>query len=219
MQAERIKPYTYHQASATWQSLSHMSPGLQRGTILTLASWNLDCSSPDPAARTLAALAYLKSVFSSNDENLVIMLQEISLPFLDVILKHSWVQDNFIPSDIRAAKSSRVVSITKRSTLKRSAKESAPYFPVIMAQKTLPVLGCFRVPFMTNFGRDVLAFDILSRQNASGGQECIRLCTTHLESLSQGHMYRQGQLAIISEIFKNSIISDRKVIAGIVVVI
>jgi hypothetical protein len=92
---KRIEPSIYHQAWSTWGGPTHTSQGLERGSVLTVASWNLDWSSPDSPARTRAALDHLEQVFGNDAEHHVIMLQEISPPALRVILEHSWVQRNF----------------------------------------------------------------------------------------------------------------------------
>lgn len=213
------EPYIYHQESSIWRELTHTSPELKRGSVLTIASWNLEWSSPDPSARTYAALAHLKRIFDTEAENLIVMLQEITSPSLRVILEDQWVQHNFILSNITAPESSRTVTLNNQSVLKQSARKASPYFTIMMVSKALPVLGCFRVPLVTNMGRDVLSIDIRylgGDGKASGSQECIRLCTTHLESLRRGKALRLGQLRVVSDLLKSPMMPGRRVVAGIV---
>ncbi|KAH6886991.1 hypothetical protein B0T10DRAFT_530317 [Thelonectria olida] len=142
---KRVEPFIYHRNSSTSGLPAHTSPGLKRGSILTMASWNMDWSSPDPAARTLSALNHLERAFGTDTEHQVPMLQEISPPLLLTILKHPWGQHNFILSDITPPECSRA---------------AAPYFTTMMVSRGLPVLDCFRVPLVATMGRDVLAVDM-----------------------------------------------------------
>lgn len=195
-----------------------MSTELSPGGVLTLASWNLNWSSFDPVARTTAALAHMERVFGASPEHLIVMLQEVSPESLGTILENPWVRRNFIISDTKPLKSSRTVTVDKYSRLERSAKQALDYFTTMMVAKTLPIRGCFRVPLTTKMGRDALGTDISlkSDKSASDTRECLRVCTTHLESLQEGHMLRPRQLAAISRLLKESTIHGYKVVSGIV---
>ena len=217
---KQAEPYIYQQASSAWEPVSHTRPPLRRGSTLTIASWKLDWSSPDPAARTLAALDHLEHVFGTEPEDLVIMLQEISTPAMRTMLESPWVRRNFLLSDMMPPETSRRITLNKMS-VSRSAKETAPYFTAIMVSKALPLLSCFRAPLVTNMGRDALTVDIhvrgLSDEKDSHQRDCIRLCTTHLESFSQETECRLRQLSVISGLLKcSTLVPGRKVIAGIV---
>lgn len=67
-------------------------------------------------------------------------------------------------------------------------------------------------------GRDALVVDIpvLNPGGQTRSIECLRLCTTHLESLWPGKAYRPGQLALISALLKGTLAMDSKIIAGVV---
>ncbi|KAK7418041.1 hypothetical protein QQX98_004180 [Neonectria punicea] len=215
---QNIQPSIYHPHSSVWRPLVAVNPALARGSVLTTASWNLNWSDPDPAARTLASLAHLEEIFGAEPQNLVVMLQEVSPASLYAILRHPWVQHNFVLSDVKPPEVPRKVTLDASPVLTQSAQKETSYFTVMMASKGLPVTACFRAPLITNMGRDVLAMDIhtLGHKEASGRQECVRLCTTHLESLWQGKSYRQGQLAVISDLLKKPVLPGCNVIAGVV---
>lgn len=218
IQPDQIEPSIYHTRSSSWRSVPNVNPELKRGSVLTTASWNLNWSDPDPAARTLAALDHLREICGAEAHSLVVMLQEVSPSSLRAILGYRWVQHNFILSDVKPPELPRRVMLITSSALTKSAHREKSYFTVMMASKNLPVTACFRVPLVTNMGRDVLAMDIQTwgQEEAGGRQECIRLCTTHLESLWQGKEYRRGQLAVISDLLRKPILPGSRVIAGVV---
>ncbi|RSL52229.1 hypothetical protein CEP54_011030 [Fusarium duplospermum] len=218
VQPQHIGPLVFYPHSAVWHPFAAVNPGLNRGSILTTASWNLNWSDPDPAARTRASLAHLEEILGTEPHNLVVMLQEVSPASLHAILGNPWVQRNFVVSDGKPPEVPRMVTLNPSSGLKQSAQKETLYFTVMMASKRLPVTACFRAPLVTNMGRDVLAMDIhtLGQEEASNHQECVRLCTTHHESLWQGKEHRRGQLAVISDLLKESIVPGSKVIAGVV---
>lgn len=220
VQPQCIEPLIFHPHSAVWRPVTTVNHGLSRGSVLTTASWNLNWSDPDPAARMMASLAHLKEIFGAEPQNLAVMLQEVSPTSLRAMIGHPWVQRNFILSDDKPPEVPRKVTLDASSRLKQSAQRETSYFTIMMASKNLPITTCFRAPLVTNMGRDVLAMDIhthtLSQEEASNHQECVRLCTTHLESLWQGKEYRRGQLAVISDILKHPILPDSRVIGGVV---
>ncbi|RTE84673.1 hypothetical protein BHE90_000785 [Fusarium euwallaceae] len=218
LQPQHIEPLVFHPHSAVWRPLAAGNSGLSRGSILTTASWNLNWSDPDPTARTVASLTHLENILGAEPQNLIVMLQEVSPISLQTILGHLWVQHNFILSNDKPPEVPRKVTLNGSSDLRPSAQKETSYFTVMMASKNLPVTACFRTPLITNMGRDVLSMDIhtLSREEASSPQECVRFCTTHLESLWQGKEYRRGQLAVISDLLKKPILPGCRVIAGLV---
>lgn len=218
VQPAQVESFICQSHSSIWTPLHDVGPGLKRGSVLTIASWNLNWSSPDPASRTLAALRHLEHLFGSKAQNLVVMLQEVSSLSLSNILGHGWVQQNFILSDIKPPRVPRRVTLSTSSALTKSIQKEASYFTVIMVSKNLPVMACFRVPLITNMGRDVLAMDLLILANEATNDHlnCVRLCTTHLESLWKGKEYRRGQLAVISDLFEYQVLPGRKVIAGVI---
>ncbi|RSM20249.1 hypothetical protein CDV31_001046 [Fusarium ambrosium] len=218
VQPQPIEPLVFHSQAAVWRPLAVVNPGLSRGSILTTASWNLNWSDPDPAARTVASLRHLENILGAESQSLIVMLQEVSPTSLQTILGHPWVRHNFILSNDKPPEVPRKVTLDGSSGLRPSAQKETSYFTVMMASKNLPVTACFRAPLVTNMGRDVLAMDIhtLGREEDRSQQECVRLCTTHLESLWQGKEYRRGQLAVISDLLKKPILPGCRVIAGLV---
>ncbi|KAM6530112.1 hypothetical protein FALCPG4_008235 [Fusarium falciforme] len=220
VQPQRVEPLVFHPRSAAWQPATAVNPGLSRGSVLTTASWNLNWSDPDPAARMLASLAHLEEILGAEPQNLAVMLQEVSPTSLRAILGHPWVQRNFILSDDKPPEVPRKVTLDASSVLRQSVQREMSYFTIMMASKNLPVTACFRAPLVTNMGRNVLAMDIhthtLSQEETNNHQECVRLCTTHLESLWQGKEYRRGQLAVISDLLKQPILPGSRVIGGVV---
>jgi tyrosyl-DNA phosphodiesterase 2 len=136
----------------------------------------------------------------------VLMLQEVSEDSLPAILAHAWVRDNFILSD-----------------------KTAPqwYFTLLLVSKTLATERWFRVPFVgSGMGRDALFVDIqfssplpdgggdvrIAASEAEDGpkkqekKKVLRVCTTHLESLSEreGFEKRPKQLGLISRLLKGA---------------
>ncbi|KPM34801.1 hypothetical protein AK830_g11770 [Neonectria ditissima] len=67
-------------------------------------------------------------------------------------------------------------------------------------------------------GRDLVGVDLYvsGDEQGSGQHDCIRLCTTHLESLREGQAYRLKQLRMISDLLKMPTETGHRVIAGIV---
>ncbi len=67
-------------------------------------------------------------------------------------------------------------------------------------------------------GRDALVVDIpvFSSREQTESKECLRLCTTHLESLWSGKAYRPGQLGLISTLLKGVPTMKSRIVAGLV---
>ncbi|KAL2011634.1 hypothetical protein VTN00DRAFT_4352 [Thermoascus crustaceus] len=79
-------------------------------------------------------------------------------------------------------------------------------------------MNCFRVPFVSDMGRDALVVDlpIFNPGRRTQSKESLRLCTTHLESLWVGKAYRPGQLALISALLKGTLSMGSRIVAGLV---
>ena len=79
-------------------------------------------------------------------------------------------------------------------------------------------MDCFRVAFLTDMGRDALVVDVpvLDLEGEKGEAKSVRLCTTHLESLWEGKALRPGQLALISNLLKGSLVTISIPIVGLV---
>ncbi|KAH7000827.1 hypothetical protein B0J12DRAFT_582422, partial [Macrophomina phaseolina] len=136
---------------------------------------------------------------------------------LAAILENPWVQRSFIVSNKDPPYSLYTDILGETFTYKRLDWEAARYFTLILCSKNLAVANCFRVPFVTKMGRDILVFDVLVSNTSTRTplRECFRLCTAHLESLWEGIAYRQGQLALISSLLKGDLAMGSKIVAGV----
>lgn len=82
-----------------------MKSGLHSRDVLTLASWNIDWSGPDPAARRLAALDYLENTFGPDLKGTAIMFQEVTAASLQRIVdnqgacKHAMLSHSYASVD------------------------------------------------------------------------------------------------------------------------
>lgn len=187
------------------------------GSILKIVSWNIEWSTPDPARRVTAALDHLQERFGTAPGPLVVMLQEVCLKSLQALLEHPWVQRNFNLTDSTTPRSIHDYVHGDSFVFKESYWEAARYFTLMMLPKSLRILDCFRVPFVSSMGRDALFVDIpISVRGRSKSESSIRLCTTHLESLYGGETHRYSQLATISRLIKETRAQDHNCIAGFV---
>jgi tyrosyl-DNA phosphodiesterase 2 len=146
------------------------------------------------------------------------MLQEVGRESLQVIMENSWVQRNFVLSNVDPPESI-YTDIRGDSFILRELNWAAPpYFTLMMTSRHLAVTSCFRVPFIGEMGRDALVVDIpvFSPGRRTQPKEFFRLCTTHLESLEKGRAYRLGQLALISALLRGPPTTESSIIAGIV---
>lgn len=187
---QALSPHIYNHDSSTWVVAGHGSQALERGRVLKVVSWNLECFGLDPEGRASAALTHLKHLFGEAPEDVVVMLQEIRPESLRAILEHAWVQQNFTLSNIDTPAPSFV--------MREKFLEGYRDFTLMMVPKTLIISKCFRMPFPTLMGRDALVVDI----GISNSRDCFRFCTTHLESMRMSYPYRLSQLTLISALLK-----------------
>lgn len=195
-----------------------MQKGLERGSVLKVVSWNIDWSKPEPAVRASAALRHLKGMFGEGSGPLVVMLQEVCCKSLQVILENSWVQQNFVLSNVKPPESLHTDIPGESFIMRKPDWMAAPYFTLMMISRHLAIMDCFRVPFVTGMGRDALVVDIpvLNPGGRTERTESLRLCTTHLESLWGGKAYRPGQLALIAALLKGAPTRESRIMAGFV---
>ena len=163
-------------------------------------------------------IEHLKGLFGEVSAPLVIMFQEVRRESLQVILESPWVQRNFVLSNSEPPESAYTDIPGESFVLRQLDWDAAPYFTLMMVSRHLAVKNCFRVPFVTNMGRDALVVDIsvLNLKGLPQAEEVLRLCTTHLESLWGGKAYRPGQLGLISGLMKGSPSAGSRIIAGLV---
>ncbi|KAL6702729.1 hypothetical protein ACN47E_001011 [Coniothyrium glycines] len=187
------------------------------GSVLKIVSWNLQWSTPDPARRATAALDHLQARFGAAPGPLVVMLQEVCLESLEALLENPWVQANFNLTDSTPPCSIYDDVHGDSFVFKQLYWAATQYFTLMMLPKSLRILDCFRVPFMSRMGRDALFVDIpISDGGRSKSNKSIRLCTTHLESLYGSETHRSSQLATISRLIKETRVKDHDIIAGFV---
>lgn len=188
-----LQPHIYNPQSSSWAAFGNEYRTLKRGDILKIASWNLHFSVPDAAARASAAIAYMRTMFGQEPRNLVVMLQELHRESLEVILEDKWAQQNFSLSDTEPP-------YFHYASIESFGEEPdcipSEYFTVMMIPRNLPILGCFRVPFVSEMKRDALVVDIPVSEDddPETSKGSLRLCTTHLESLYTGKELRFRQL-------------------------
>ena len=146
------------------------------------------------------------------------MLQEICADSLRAVLENSWVQTNFILFDVHPPESIHKDIPGDSFILRCTEWEAMHHFTLMMVSKDLSIMDCFRVPFVTTMGRDVLVVDVPvhDQDEKNGAAKSIRLCTTHLESRLRGRAWRRGQLTLISNLFKGIPVTKSRPIAGLV---
>ncbi|KIX01144.1 uncharacterized protein Z518_10210 [Rhinocladiella mackenziei CBS 650.93] len=212
-----LKPHIYR--TGEWAALEEDVGGrLERGKTLKVVSWNIYMHRFWAEERISAALKYLRKVFGDKPDSTVIMLQEVRRESLRTILEDAWVQQIFMLSNINPPQDLYFDIPDESFILKLVEWKSAPYFTLMLISRDLGVLNCFRVPFVTNMGRDALVIDIpiANKDMSSSARESLRLCTTHLESLPDDRGYRPSQLALISTLLKGVPPMKYKIAAGLV---
>jgi tyrosyl-DNA phosphodiesterase 2 len=214
-----LRPVVYHPKYSDWVVLEDSNgQSLMGGSVLKVVSWNINWSSAGIEARATAALEHLQELFGEIQDPFVVMFQEVCRESLQTILNNLWVQRNFVLSNTKAPESLYTNLHGDSVTLKRLDWRATPYFSLIMVSINLAIENCFRVPFVTEMGRDALVVDIpiFNARGQTEPEECLRLCTTHLESLWPGKAYRTGQLRLISALLKGFPVMKSRVVAGLV---
>jgi tyrosyl-DNA phosphodiesterase 2 len=144
-------------------------------------------------------MAHLKELFGDPPPPLVIMLQEVHYQSLAAILAHSWIRNNFVLSNVDAPQR---------------------YFTLMMVSQDTPAENWFRIPFQSQMERDALVVDIpiSPLRESNHFKKCLRLCTTHLESLPEfeGKELRPRQLAQVSALLKAPSTHCVQIIGGLV---
>lgn len=89
---------------------------------------------------------------------------------------------------------------------------------MMIVSKDLPIAECFRVPFVTQHGRDGLSIDIpiLTLSPANKLRKVVRICTTYLEEGDFGGEYRLGQLTFLSSQLHGKPHMGSIVVAGLI---
>ena len=146
------------------------------------------------------------------------MFQEVCHESLQVMLQNPWMQRNFVLSNIIPPESVYTNIPGDSFMLRRVNWAAVPYFSLLMISRSLAIESCFRIPFVTLQGRDALVVDIpiSNSTQPNESKDCLRLCTTHLESSWSGKAYRPGQLGLISTLLKGEPNIKSRVVAGLV---
>jgi hypothetical protein len=213
---ESIEPQIYNPQSSSWEPHSSQGTAFKKGVVLKIASWKLfPPTSYLAAIRASAAIAHLRDVFGKKPHNLVVMLQEIREESLDAILRHEWVQQNFIISDTEPPYHEFDLDEEEESDL-----ESSQCFSIMMISRNLPISNCSRVSFFSETNCDALVVDVpVSESEGPGPQvskQSLRLCTTRLEPHYEDPDRRRSQLVTVSEILKGKWSQGQKILGGLV---
>lgn len=186
--------------------------------MLKVVSWNICSPTAGHEVRVTAALEHIQGLFGNLQDPIVMMFQEVCHPSLQAILQNPWVQRNFILSNTMPPESVYTNIPGNSFILRRLDWAATPCFSLLMVSRNLAIENCFRVPFVTLAGRDALVVDIPISSSTQPNElkECLRLCTTHLESSVKGKAYRPGQLGLISTLLKGEPKIKSRIVAGLV---
>lgn len=160
---------------------------------LALYSWNIDFMLPFPDSRMRLAVRHLEGLVKGLDEKTasVIYLQECVDSDLALLAADPWVRDNFAITDLDI-----------------SNWQSGHYGTVTLIDKRFPITSCFRVHYsQTVMERDCLCVDVKLNDKT------IRLCNSHLESLTLEPPRRPPQMQMIAKHMKAAGI-DGAAVAG-----
>ncbi|KAI9691891.1 MAG: hypothetical protein M1822_007964 [Bathelium mastoideum] len=214
---QSLQPRVYRPDLKTWDvSQGASQQCLERGCALRIVSWNIG-SGFWATERTTAAMRYLKNNLGNETKSTVIMLQDFIHKSVQAILNDRWVQQNFTVTNVDDAQGMFVDEADKVLTFKMIRPAKHP-LTMMLVSKDISIEKCFRVPLITEMGRHALVIDIPIKNEdlSQPAKQCLRLCTTQLESHYDEKGYRPSQLALISSILKEKSTSPYKIAAGIV---
>lgn len=186
---------SYHSWSTEKDAWAPIKPPLSLGggqsssngfTSLALYSWNVDLMLPCPETRMNAALAHLQTLadeaMSTATTAVVIHLQECVPADLVTIGQNPWIRDRFFMTDVDDA-----------------FWASGAYGTVTLVDRRLEISSCFRIHYSaTKMERDGLFIDVVI-PSLSGTDKIIRICNTHLESMTPVPPLRPSQMQAIAK--------------------
>ncbi|KAH8832164.1 Endonuclease/exonuclease/phosphatase [Flagelloscypha sp. PMI_526] len=178
-----------------------MESPLITSEALRVLSWNIDYTSPCPKLRIRHAVSYLSTL---NPAPSIILFQEIlSREMLPELLGHSWVQEEFLVTDIPSRPQSH-----QDSDSGADDPGFSEYMTLMLINLELhpSIHNIERVDFESPMGRDALVLDLIISPVG-----VLRVVNTHLESLPEGHRRRKIQIGLISEL-----LHQEDVLAGLV---
>ncbi|GAD96135.1 endonuclease/exonuclease/phosphatase family protein [Paecilomyces variotii No. 5] len=188
--------YYFNTIDSKWTAASSTSeisnPNSQPTSTsqIRLLTWNIDALVPYDEQRMASALKYLGGLYhdlqekatSSHNPPLVMFFQEMLGSDLRQIQETDWIRQNFYVTD-----------------LNDECWESGYYGTTTLVEKRLDVQRVFRVHYKaTRMQRDGLFVDLDVQPTDEDKPTILRLCNTHLESLTQNPPRRPIQLRIAS---------------------
>src|SRR6266404_2144015 len=167
-------------------------------TFISLVTWNIDFTAPDPQPRLKAALDYLQfhafpQFGGGQPPPCLILLQEIYAEAFVTLLAHPWVRAWFM-------------------VVPGSAEDGWPqyafYGTVTLVSRSAPLTRSI----CTHFGESRMSRNALVTDVVLGGTEpharVLRVVNTHLESLPVGTPRRVVQMRVIAGLLKDASVSD-----------
>lgn len=203
---QHISPQIFNDDLSKWQisDVVGTQRGLHTNILLKLVSWNINFGGPHPADRVAVILDYLRHKFDDHPKNLIIMFQEVCQQSALQILSTEWVQKHFA-----------TVGIDHPRVTRNGIPRPSLYFTCLLVYRHLGIDRSFRMSLPSDMGRDALFLDLAvcspNLRPDTDGKKVLRLCTTHLESLSSGFELRRRQLESIALMLKQD-----NVVAGLV---
>ncbi|KAJ9203630.1 hypothetical protein DTO164E3_201 [Paecilomyces variotii] len=154
-----------------------------------LLTWNIDALVPYAKQRMASALEYLKNLYHDIQQKptsspLIIFFQEMLDSDLQQIQETDWIRENFYVTD-----------------LSDEFWEGGYYGTTTLVEKKVDIQRVFRVHYKaTRMQRDGLFVDVNVRavDEDEDKSTTLRVCNTHLESLTQNPPRRPIQLRIAS---------------------
>lgn len=166
-------------------------PRLKCGSILNILSWNLATFGSSRGDRDIKALQGMQDIYGTTPTGTVLMLQQLDAERLRQLLDDSWIQRNFKISNVDPLKPKYTYPNMRQRRETAHSITSSPWsvtewetprdFSIMFFSNDLPVLNCFRIPFMAQQGKDLLFADLpVSSLLPSDKQNAVlRLCTSH----------------------------------------
>ncbi|KAF3484126.1 uncharacterized protein GIQ15_03450 [Arthroderma uncinatum] len=178
--------------------------------VLRLITWSIDAFVPFTRERVDAALDHLNKFvlppYTKDSPPVIIMFQEMVEAGIEQVRKTKWVQERFAITnfDTRGFDAPYgTLTLIQVGEAPGAAKE----FKHDMM--TLRIANVFRVRWLSKFWRDGLFVDIeatVTGKNGCKETKALRICNTHLDSLSSAHPIRPQQVAKATSYLEEEII-------------
>ncbi|TWU77072.1 hypothetical protein ED733_008036 [Metarhizium rileyi] len=168
-----------------------------------LVTWNVDSSSPLPAARISAIASHLATLTPAVD---IIFLQEVSPEALRFLLSHQqirhfWYSSEADETNWQGQFFASMTLLSKRRFIRHAE-----------ASSVIATLGpVWRLKYPSRFGRDALCCDIFlpspAHLSSSAGETQyvrVRLVNVHLDSLPIQPSQRPQQISLIASVLRST---------------